>query len=897
MFGPPLSFTSPWILGFLVILPALWWLLRLTPPSPQKIIFPALSLLRGLSSPLQTPVHTPWWILLLRLLAIAAVIIAFAGPVVNPETIIAEHGRLLIVVDNDWASARAWDVRQRTLHDLIHQAERSNRDVLLLPTTPASNGDPLHIMGPLTAKAAYGAAETIKPEPWPAEWREAVKILEARDCPDFSHAIWLSSGVGDIDTKSLYRILQQHAVIRVLNDSKVPIYLLTPPEAEEDHLVLTVKRAVLDEAETVSVAALASDGHRLSEEIVTLNAGVPSARVVFDLPLDVRNQIVRFQVERQITAATTVILDDTWQKRPVGLVGDPRTLAQHSLLNDLFYIDRALSPFADLQVDTLEHLLRKKMAVIIMTDAVTIPDDQKSELQAWIKQGGLLLRFAGAHVAAAATGASDDFLAVALRNGDRAMGGALSWATPQKMHDFPLTSPFRGLAIPDDITVGRQVLAEPSEDLKGRSWATLADGTPLVTAKTSGQGMVILFHVPARSDWSNLPLSGLFVDMLHRIVDLSHGIASDTNFNTLPPFLALDAFGEKQKPDVAALPLLSGEKSHLLAGPQHPPGLYGTEAYNIAFNLGGVLVQPEPFNIGETEEYTQESGEIEGQPYMLMLAFGLLMVDFMLSLFLRGLVSFSRREAALSLLVLLGALTVSPAESAESTNNPVDLTAQTYMAYVKTGNSETDHLSDQGLNGLAHIVKQRTSIDRIAVVGVDPDKDDLAFYPLLYWPLKSGASLLSSQAVEHVNAYLHHGGMILLDSMDGQPLPPSLMQHLLSGVDVPPLSSLPQDHVLKHSFYLLDEFPGRYASTDFLLEPEDMSSYDGVATVLYGVNGYAAAWATDETGHPLFACTPGGELQREYAYRFGINLVMYALTGNYKSDQLHAQGLLKKLGR
>ena len=83
---------------------------------------------------------------------------------------------------------------------------------------------------------------------------------------------------------------------------------------------------------------------------------------------------------------------------------------------------------------------------------------------------------------------------------------------------FDKDSPFLGLAAPDEVTVSRQVLAEPEPGLAAKTWARLADGTPLVTAAPRGKGLIVLFHVTADTTWSNLPISGLFVDMLRRIV-------------------------------------------------------------------------------------------------------------------------------------------------------------------------------------------------------------------------------------------------------------------------------------------------------------------------------------------------------------------------------------------
>src|SRR4029079_19622990 len=121
------------------------------------------------------------------------------------------------------------------------------------------------------------------------------------------------------------------------------------------------------------------------------------------------------------------------------------------------------------------------------------------------------------------TGGTDDLVPVKLRVGGRYLGGAMAWASPQKLAPFPDSSPFAGVAMPEDVTVSRQILAEPSIELSDRSWARLADGTPLVTARSDGKGWVVLFHITASPAWSSLPLSGLYVEMLRRLTQLSSG--------------------------------------------------------------------------------------------------------------------------------------------------------------------------------------------------------------------------------------------------------------------------------------------------------------------------------------------------------------------------------------
>ena len=132
------------------------------------------------------------------------------------------------------------------------------------------------------------------------------------------------------------------------------------------------------------------------------------------------------------------------------------------------------------------------------------------------------MRFAGPRLAAA----DDDLVPVKLRRGGRILGGSLSWEQPQQLNAFARESPFFGMVVPNDVSVSRQVLAEPDATLTERTWATLADGTPLVTAQRRGKGLIVLFHVTADTRWSDLPLSGTFVEMLKRIVSFAGSVAA-----------------------------------------------------------------------------------------------------------------------------------------------------------------------------------------------------------------------------------------------------------------------------------------------------------------------------------------------------------------------------------
>ncbi len=234
-----------------------------------------------------------------------------------------------------------------------------------------------------------------------------------------------------------------------------------------------------------------------------------------------------------------------------------------------------------------------------------------------------------------------------------------------------------------------------------------------------------------------------------------------------------------------------------------------------------------------------------------------------------------------------------------------------------TGDASLDALAEAGLRGLSQTLFRRTSVEPADPVAVDLETDELAFYPFLYWPVTETQPLPSDEAYDRLNRYLQTGGMILFDTRDanlagfGSATPAGRrLQQIAAPLDIPPLEPVPPDHVLTRSFYLLQDFPGRHAGREVWVEaaPEDAELVDGmpfrnlndnVTPVVIGGNDWAAAWAVDERGMSLYPVGRGyaGERQREIAERFGVNLIMHVLTGNYKSDQVHVPALLDRLGQ
>lgn len=934
-----LSFASPWLLTALAALPVLWWLLRLIPPAPRRQSFPAIRLLMDLSPREETPERTPPWLLLLRLLLAALIILGLARPILDAPPRFAGSGPLVLAIDDGWAAGPDWQDRLDAAHGLLDQAERENLPVLLLPTAPPLEGGPVTASGLMPASEARDLLRALAPKPWGTDRAGAASALEAISLEGSANSYWITDGLaGDgAADRALTETLQRRGKLTVLAAPAESLPLvMRPPQAEAGGLTINLLRASPEAARPVTVRASAEDGRALAVEGAAFAPGETTAQLAIDLPVELRNQVTRLAIDGDESAAAVFLLDERWRQRPVGIVSGGSQYDAQPLLSDLFYVNRALEPVGEVREGDVAGLLSGDLAVLVLADVGTLAEPEREAAEAWVEDGGVLVRFAGPHLAQNA----DSLLPVRLRAGDRVLGGIMSWGEPVALAPFPEDGPLAGLTVPGDVRVERQVLAEPDPDLGGKTWARLVDGTPLVTGVRRGDGWLVLVHTTANADWSNLALSGLFVEMLQRIVGLSQGLSQATadagdETRSLSPLLSLDGFGRLGEPPATALPATAAAIAAGAAEPQHPPGFYGTPAARMALNLSSgitALAPLGPVPPGIARAPLVQAEAVDLMPWLLAAALALLIADMAIALWLRGLAprglspggprdakpARSRRAAGTAALLLLAGAGVAllllgapPAAAQDSTaGDEVEAFAlaaieDTRLAYVRTGVPAIDATSRAGLQGLSLVLNQRTSVEALPPMGVDIENDELAFFSFLYWPVVPEQALPSDAALRRVNEYLKNGGSVLFDTRDrggsglfGTVTPSTeRLRQLARGLDVPPLATVPPDHVLTKSFYLMQEFPGRWADGQVWVEAQESRHNDGVSPVIIGGNDWAAAWAVDDTGRAMFPVVPGGERQREMAYRFGVNVVMYVLTGNYKSDQVHVPAILERLGQ
>jgi uncharacterized protein DUF4159/aerotolerance regulator-like protein len=938
--GLPLGFAQPLVLLGLLALPALWWLLRLIPPRPRQIAFPPTRLLFDIAPREETPARTPWWLTLLRLALAALMIFAVAGPLWNPPLATATKAApIALLLDDAWGAAATWDIRLRTADELIARAEADGRGVAVVPLSEPGRDISLETPG-----AARVRLRQIHPKPHSLDRAEALgSIARFLQATPQVEPIWLTDGIdlgnGEAFVSGLARLLDGRPITVVAGGIK-PAHALAAADNAAGALSVQVLRAAAGAPEAGLVRALDLKGLPLGDARFEFKPEERQTAAQFDLPVEIRNDIARLEIAAERSAGAVQLLDKRWRRRSVGLVSGATSETAQPLLDAVYYLSRALNPFADVRVAEgrapareIERFLEQNLPMLILADVGNVVGGARDQLIRWIEDGGVLVRFAGPRLAAAEAD-DDDLVPVKLRRGGRTLGGSLTWEKPQQLAAFSREGPFFAMPVPGDVAVTRQVLAEPDSDLGDRTWATLADGTPLVTAVRRGKGLIVLFHVTADTRWSNLPLSGTFVDMLKRIVGLAgstataepEGRAARTR-EVVPPTRVLDGFGSFEPPPATARPVPTGYAGRATA--DHPPGFYGPPEGLLAVNtlaagdrlapidLSPLTARIEPYRLSEPKD-------LRGVVFVTALV--LLLVDSLVVFSLGGgwhrLVP--RRRAAAAMLILCGIAAASVLGIAGSRADPVSddfamkSTLQTRLAYVITGDSDVDATSKAGLQGLTLFLAQRTALEAGEPIGIDIGRDELAFFPLIYWPVVPNAARPAAEALARADAYMKQGGTILFDTRDAVAAPagpggegrgPGMLalRTILSSLDIPELEPVPRDHVLTKTFFLLRDFPGRFNFGQLWVEamPAEREDEprrparggDGVSSILITSNDLAGAWAIQPDGQPMLPLVPGDPRQREFAFRAGVNIVMYTLTGNYKADQVHVPALLERLGQ
>ena len=491
----PVAFASPWLLLGLPLLPILWILLRTVPPAPVRRLFPGVALLLGLADDEVQTDRTPWWLLLLRMLAVAAAIVGFADPVLTPRTDTVRDGPLLLLFDGSWADAPNWSMRNKHVESLLADAALDGRETAVVSLADL----PPHPILPFrSARNWLPELPGFAPRPWMPDGPAVLSWLAGLD--GSFDTFWLSDGIAQDWRSGALAALQARGHVSVF-ESRRPVLALKPARIGGGKIQVPASRSRSTGASAIAVVAHGLDPVGIERELARVDIEFPEgereAEAVMSLPPELTNRLTRFEIEGVRSAGAVSLTDDSFSRHEIAIISAREEREGSRLLSPTHYLEQALRPSADLIRGAIQDIVLANPDVIVLADVASLAGGERNAVEEWVRNGGLLLRFAGPRLAASDIGreAEDVLLPVRLRAGGRRVGGAMSWGEPKQLRDFSAASPFFGLDVPDDVAVSSQVVAQPDPNMAERTIATLADGTPLVTRKRLGNGQVVLFHV------------------------------------------------------------------------------------------------------------------------------------------------------------------------------------------------------------------------------------------------------------------------------------------------------------------------------------------------------------------------------------------------------------------
>ncbi len=915
-----LNFLYPALLWTALALPILWFVFKTIPPHPRLIKLPTARFLKDIETEDSQKDDIPWWLKALRILMMAMIILAAAAPFLAPKTDITIDGEALgIVFDNSWAAAPQLENQKDKALSLILRAEQKGKNIVLIEAIPEhKNLSPITIVTPADAR---NRVKHIHAYPWEADHSALLEALKAQQekLTQAKTYHWLGHGYndGDIEVVSDYIAEKGKVIYYKPEDKKIARTLKSAlnKDGRDSYKFMQFdgfyyndqsdfKLYLKDRFSTVlSFIGLDDILNNTNEDITTLWNSI-------DNDDDAVPSYMQLGIFKHAGAVYYLPAEILKQKVGVLSAHDAVDNEESPLIQSIYYISKAVEGKAPYSIDPLDKLLDWGAKLIIVPEDFVLSQKDIQRLDKWVNDGGTLLRFPPSKQGHGET--IDTLIPIELLAEERSIAGRLDWQEPLTLAKIPEDSPLAGIPLDKSLEIKRQVLATPSAKDHAQIWAVASDGTPIISARAQGHGLIILIHTQAKPGWSNMPITGFFVNVLHRIVDISSGarmqISKTTDIEnpesqSFAPYKLINASGELVAPDQTQAELTIQDIRSKPLSYDFRPGIYHSNNAEYIINLGdklGPLRLVSAKDIKGTIEGYSTEVNINLQIYFLLAALFLFFCEWLSSALLSGArykLHFVPRFKASILLcaLLIGLLTAAPAWA--QSRDDAERANSLNLAYVETANPIVNAMAQKGLQYVANAIMQRTALQNVRVTPVNISNDDLAFYPLLYWPIES--TPLGDKAYAKLNDYMNTGGMLFVDIRNGRKLSQSFyaqnqpLSLLSEKLFIPLLKPLPEEHVLRKSYYLLStaNIAGRYDGGDIWLDLGDNSGSTAiednqhVAAFIIGANDWISLWA-DESADIY---------KREKALRFGINLVMYALTGTYKQDQVHTKAILERL--
>ncbi len=508
--------------------------------------------------------------------------------------------------------------------------------------------------------------------------------------------------------------------------------------------------------------------------------------------------------------------------------------------------------------------LYNKLDRLSQTDMLILSEEKAdfSKLPQWVKQGGILLTFANPEITNNTY--IKNLLPFPLKQQPRLLSGSLSWTGALNVTQF--TGPLKNIKPYENIKVTQQLLPLNQLTNPKNVWAKLEDGSPFISGHKYGQGYVVHIHVAADARWSSLPLSGALGQIIKQVGQLKQFVSEEQTKN-LPPFWLPNSLLKAQEP----LPTVSEDA-----------GFYGYQQVSAVKNTSEDVKKQQQYNQGTPYLFEQKIKSYTATFAFLALVFALL--DRLLTS--QILHKYSLKKAAFIFAILSSFCLLGTKAEAKSIN---EAAYQPQIAYIPTANSTSDRIIESGLNELAEVLRRRTTLDLLPAHKLQPT-DSFGLYPLIYLSVHHKDY---KEYIEPLRQFIAQGGLLFIDRHSLQGDQSISAEKLIQQLGIQNLEVVNNKHTLNRSFYLLrGTFVGRANYTEDIWQQKNTDS----SPVLIAKHDFTSAWAKNNKGYQK-SLLHQYQNAREHSLRFGINLIMYALLGSYKTDQLQTEEIFKRMER
>ena len=892
------TFQNPEYFLFLVILPILWKYFKEGPDRPVLKKFPAIILIAQNTSSDSTPIKKNYLNLVLKILLVFLITILLANPSEKKDF----KKKPLIIIDNGWDSGPGWEKINRGINQLLESKKLNT--FTIFPTVVSNNNK----FNYLFKKKEFEIREYLK-DISPLALKPNYNLL-LKELPNFiedeTEIFWFTNHHMNKEKKAFYDSIKAKN-LKIFTSLKKDFPIILSIENQDDNIytfgLINMKKDLdnffidcYDEKQRIIIRKKVSKDKIKYDEQNFGNFSI-------EIPKEKNDLIYYFKISNSKSVSSVAIKSNYVKKKKIGLIQTNFQENDNEYFRANFFVRKALEQNYDLMSLPLEQLLYQNKSLIISDDFDTTIFGFKERILQWIGEGGTFLKFAG-----------DKFLNHAENNQFSSvlgiipitkkvvsLDGELSFKKNLSIAQISSQSPIRDFEIPKRIKINKYIeIPNNIDNSQLKYWVRLDNGAPLITQRTYKKGNLILVHLPANNEWSNISLSIFFPDLLEKIIQISRGIDAEEVQQIFKPLKILDALGNLVEPSIDTLNLDSKILMDSKLTRSNPPGLYKNELGFHGLNISDYL-QNEYDYIDLPQELIvnnfNSNSSFEIKNVLVLLCLLVFVCETLVNFLGRDFLKFKYFNPLKVMILTL--IVFSP--NIVSTNEKFDYLEQTKLAYIQTGVEEIDDINYKGLSEISSYISSKTSAILGNPIGLNLEKDEIDYFPIIYISLINNAKKLNDVSLKKLQNFINSGGILLFDckaSFESLFVEDCLIlfNQRYRGLDITAFKKLTSESTLSKSFYLLNSYPGRKNEMVYVAYNNQINN-DKVLSIVIGNNDWTGAWAKDTNNSYLLPLFENDQKQRDLSLRFGVNIVLYALTGNYKSDQVHIPEILKRMNK